>query len=186
MLWVDKYRPHTLDKVMVHVEEAQRLKQLVGQGDCPHLLFFGPSGAGKKTLIMALLREVYGSGAEKIKVENKPWKIEAGTRKLEVELTTISSNYHVELNPSDAGFQDRYVVQEVIKEMAKSRPLDVAGNKSYKDTPSSSSAAVRRSRPGNAVGEAFPDSRPARGAPSGGDDRQPQYEHFLQAGWHLP
>jgi replication factor C subunit 3/5 len=29
MLWVDKYRPRTLDKVMVHTEEAQRLKNLV-------------------------------------------------------------------------------------------------------------------------------------------------------------
>lgn len=132
MLWVDKYRPHTLDKMMVHVDQAQHLKNLIAQGDCPHLLFHGPSGAGKKTLIMALLREMYGAGAEKVKVENKPWKIEAGTRKLEVELTTISSNYHVELSPSDAGFQDRYVVQEIIKEMAKSRPLDVAGNKSFK------------------------------------------------------
>jgi hypothetical protein len=33
----------------------------------------------------------------------------------------------VELNPSDVGSQDRYVVQEVIKELAKNRPLDVAG-----------------------------------------------------------
>lgn len=132
MLWVDKHRPRTLDKMMVHVAEAQHLKNLIAQGDFPHLLFYGPSGAGKKTLIMALLREMYGTSAEKVKVENKPWKIEAGTRKIEVELTTISSNYHVELNPSDAGFQDRYVVQEVIKEMAKSRPLDVAGNKGFK------------------------------------------------------
>lgn len=29
MLWVDKYRPHSLDKVMVHVQEAQHLKNLV-------------------------------------------------------------------------------------------------------------------------------------------------------------
>eukprot|EP00249_Psilotum_nudum_P008975 c21630_g1_i2 orf=349-1383(-) len=132
MLWVDKYRPHTLDKMMVHMDVAQNLKNLIDQGDCPHLLFYGPSGAGKKTLIMALIREMFGAGAEKIKVENKPWKIEAGTRKIEIELTTVSSNYHVELNPSDAGFQDRYVVQEIIKEMAKSRPLDVAGNKGFK------------------------------------------------------
>ncbi|KAJ7566381.1 hypothetical protein O6H91_02G100000 [Diphasiastrum complanatum] len=132
MLWVDKYRPHTLDKVMVHQQEAQNLKNLIAQGDCPHLLFYGPSGAGKKTLIMALLREMYGAGAEKVKVENKLWKVEAGSRKIEVELTTISSNYHVELNPSDAGFQDRYVVQEIIKEMAKSKPLSVAGIKSFK------------------------------------------------------
>jgi hypothetical protein len=39
----------------------------------------------------------------------------------------LCSNYHVELNPSDVGSQDRYVVQEVIKELAKNRPLDVAG-----------------------------------------------------------
>ncbi|KAG6541440.1 hypothetical protein Mapa_017219 [Marchantia paleacea] len=132
MLWVDKYRPHTLDKVMVHVQEAQHLKNLIAQGDCPHLLFYGPSGAGKKTLIMALLREMYGPGAEKVKVENKPWKVEAGSRKLEIDLTTVSSNYHVEFSPSDAGFQDRYVVQEIIKEMAKSRPLDVSGTKGFK------------------------------------------------------
>ena len=50
-----------------------------------------------------------------IKVETKPWKIELPSRKLEIELTTVQSNYHVELNPSDVGNQDRYVVQEVIK-----------------------------------------------------------------------
>jgi hypothetical protein len=61
-------------------------------------------------------------------------KLQAGARKIEVELTTVSSNHHVELNPSDAGFQDRYVVQEIIKEMAKNRPLDVAGNRGFKGT----------------------------------------------------
>ena len=49
-----------------------------------------------------------------------------------MELTTLSSNYHVEMNPSDAGNKDRYVVQEVIKEMARSRPLDAAGNSGFK------------------------------------------------------
>lgn len=39
----------------------------------------------------------------------------------------VCSNYHVELNPSDVGNNDRYVVQEIIKELAKNRPLDVAG-----------------------------------------------------------
>lgn len=38
----------------------------------------------------------------------------------------------MELNPSDAGFQDRYIVQEIIKEMAKNRPIDTKGKKGYK------------------------------------------------------
>lgn len=57
---------------------------------------------------------------------------QAGTRTVDVELTTLSSTHHVELNPSDAGFQDRYVVQEIIKEMAKNRPIDTKGKKGFK------------------------------------------------------
>ncbi|KAH9728632.1 Replication factor C subunit 3 [Citrus sinensis] len=104
----------------------------VTEQDCPHLLFYGPPGSGKKTLIMALLRQVFGPGAEKVKVENKTWKIDAGSRNIDLELTTLSSANHVELSPSDAGFQDRYVVQEVIKEMAKNRPIDTKGKRGFK------------------------------------------------------
>ncbi|WRX24987.1 hypothetical protein QQP08_017474 [Theobroma cacao] len=132
MLWVDKYRPKTLDQVMVHQDIAQNLKKLVTEQDCPHLLFYGPSGSGKKTLIMALLRQIFGSSAEKVKVENRNWKIDIGSRTIDLELTTLSSTNHVELSPSDVGFQDRYVVQEIIKEMAKNRPIDTKGRKGYK------------------------------------------------------
>ena len=38
-------------------------------------------------------------------------------------MTTTASNYHIEINPADAGNQDRFVVQEVIKEIAQSAPV---------------------------------------------------------------
>ena len=94
MLWVDKYRPKTLDQVMVHTDIAHNLKKLVcytlsnqpflshsffsfdfdflcglskvTEQDSPHLLFYGPSGSGKKTLIRARLRQMFGPGAEKV------------------------------------------------------------------------------------------------------------------------
>jgi hypothetical protein len=57
---------------------------------------------------------------------------QAGSRTLDIELTTLSSTNHVELSPSDAGFQDRYVVQEIIKEIAKNRPIDTKGKRGFK------------------------------------------------------
>ena len=41
----------------------------VESGDCPHTLFYGPPGAGKKTLILGLLRQIYGASAERLKVQ---------------------------------------------------------------------------------------------------------------------
>jgi replication factor C subunit 3/5 len=35
----------------------------------------------------------------------------------------VASNYHIEMSPGDAGSYDRYVVQEVIKEIAGSTSL---------------------------------------------------------------
>jgi len=104
----------------------------VSAGDCPHTLFYGPPGAGKTTLLKATLRELYGASADRVKVETAPWKITTPSRTLEVELTTVSSAVHVELTPADAGTHDRYVVQEVIKEIARARPVDARGNRSFK------------------------------------------------------
>lgn len=47
-----------------------------------------------------------------------------------VEVTTVASNYHIEINPGDAGIYDRHVVQEVIKEIAQFSPLE--NQKSFK------------------------------------------------------
>ena len=70
---------------------------------------------------MATLRELFGPGVEKLKTEQKAWQIQLPSRKIEVELATVSSNYHLELSPSEAGRRDVHVVQEVIKEMAKTK-----------------------------------------------------------------
>jgi replication factor C subunit 3/5 len=66
MLWVDKYRPLSLDKLDYHKDQAAQLERLASAGDIPHMLFYRPSGAGKKTRIMALLRAIYGAGVEKV------------------------------------------------------------------------------------------------------------------------
>ena len=45
----------------------------------------------------------------------------------------LSSNHHIELNPSDCGNKDTFVVQEVIKEIAQSGVLDTSsGSRGFK------------------------------------------------------
>eukprot|EP00457_Paulinella_chromatophora_P010889 gb/GEZN01011008.1/.p1 GENE.gb/GEZN01011008.1/~~gb/GEZN01011008.1/.p1 ORF type:complete len:370 (+),score=68.10 gb/GEZN01011008.1/:27-1136(+) len=126
VLWVDKYRPTRLDKLELHEGINARLARMASDGDFPHLFLFGPSGAGKRTRIRAFLRELYGAGALKIKVSHRSLKISAGRT---VEVTTMGSNYHVELNPAEVGHYDRQVVQEVIKEIAQTHNITSVGEK---------------------------------------------------------
>jgi len=69
---------------------------------------------------MALLRALYGPGAERLRLDKRTFTTPT---KRTVEINLISSNYHIEISPGDAGLNDRFVVQEVIKEMAANRNI---------------------------------------------------------------
>jgi replication factor C subunit 3/5 len=72
---------------------------------------------------MALLREIYGAGVERVKLEHRSFK--TPTNKV-IELTTLGSSYHIECNPSDVGNNDKFVIQEVIKEIASHGTLQAS------------------------------------------------------------
>jgi replication factor C subunit 3/5 len=59
-----------------------------------------------------------------VKLEHRTFNAPSGRA---VEVTTIASNYHIEVNPGDAGIYDRFVVQDLIKEMAAYSPLTMGG-----------------------------------------------------------
>lgn len=98
-------------------------------GDFPHLLIYGPAGAGKKTRIIATLRALYGPGVEKIKIDARVFQT-TSNRKL--EFNVVSSNYHLEITPSDVGNYDRVVVQDLLKEVAQTQQVDLAARQRFK------------------------------------------------------
>ncbi|KAI8178122.1 Replication factor C subunit 5 [Colletotrichum sp. SAR 10_70] len=98
-------------------------------GDFPHLLVYGPSGAGKKTRIVATLKELYGPGVEKIKIDARVFQT-SSNRKLEFNI--VASNYHLEITPSDVGNYDRVVVQDLLKEVAQTQQVDQSAKQRFK------------------------------------------------------
>ncbi|EPE30425.1 P-loop containing nucleoside triphosphate hydrolase [Glarea lozoyensis ATCC 20868] len=128
-LLVDKHRPRSLDQLTYHKDLSERLRSLAQSGDFPHLLVYGPSGAGKKTRIVATLKELYGPGVEKIKIDSRVFQT-TSNRKLEFNI--VASVYHLEITPSDVGNYDRVVVQDLLKEVAQTQQVDQSAKQKFK------------------------------------------------------
>lgn len=90
---------------------------------------YGPSGAGKKTRIVATLKELYGPGVEKIKIDSRVF-VTTSNRKLEFNI--VSSVYHLEITPSDVGNYDRVVIQDLLKEVAQTQQVDQNAKQRFK------------------------------------------------------
>lgn len=96
------------------------LSKLSQSEDFPHLLFYGPSGSGKRTLTKGVLQALYGTNAvHKIKSEQKEFKISSSSSTT-CSCIVFSSTYHLEVTPSEADQHDRVIVQKLIKEVAGS------------------------------------------------------------------
>ncbi len=96
-IWIEKYRPKTLDAIVGQDEVIKRLKSYVQSRNLPHLLFSGPPGVGKTAAALCVARELFG--------EN--WV-----------------NNFTELNASDERGID--VVRNKIKNFARTSPLGEA------------------------------------------------------------
>mmetsp|Transcript_25473 Transcript_25473/g.44320 ORF Transcript_25473/g.44320 Transcript_25473/m.44320 type:complete len:353 (+) Transcript_25473:814-1872(+) len=119
-LWIDKYRPQNLEQLDYHAELNSLLKNLASSSEIPHLLFYGPPGAGKKTRVLALLEEIFGGGVHRLKHEVRTFKHNSTA----FEVNLQQSNFHIDLTPSDVAQKDKIVVQQVIKEIGSSRAPD--------------------------------------------------------------
>jgi replication factor C subunit 3/5 len=68
-LWVEKYRPKTLEKITAHVDIVATIRQLTRDKKLPHLLLYGPPGTGKTSIIIALARELYSTSFAQMTLE---------------------------------------------------------------------------------------------------------------------
>lgn len=78
---------------------------------------------------MATLRALFGPAVEKIKIDARVFQT-TSNRKLEFNI--VSSNYHLEITPSDVGNYDRVVIQDLLKEVAQTQQVDLNAKQRFK------------------------------------------------------
>lgn len=57
-LWVEKYRPSTIDEVILKQETKRQFKQIAQTGDIPNMLLYGPPGCGKTSISKAMCKQL--------------------------------------------------------------------------------------------------------------------------------
>ena len=68
-MWIEKYRPKTLDEITAHADIVATIRQLTHDRKLPHLLLYGPPGTGKTSIILALARELYSTSFAQMTLE---------------------------------------------------------------------------------------------------------------------
>lgn len=54
-LWVERYRPKTLDALVLDKDTKAKFAEIIEQGDMPNMLFYGKPGTGKTTVARILM-----------------------------------------------------------------------------------------------------------------------------------
>ena len=56
-LWIEKYRPISLDQIIFQDNVVNALKKVKQTGRMPNFLFYGPPGTGKTSAILAVSQQ---------------------------------------------------------------------------------------------------------------------------------
>jgi replication factor C subunit 3/5 len=129
MFFIDKYSPKSVDEAYFHKESLGKLQTMSKDDAIPHIIFYGPEGSGKKTIINIFLEMLYDKYVHQ--TVNSVYNV-TGSGNTVTEVMIKQSNYHIIIEPNNNNF-DRYLIQDVVKEYARRVPLGVfTANKIFK------------------------------------------------------
>jgi replication factor C subunit 3/5 len=118
---IEESTPDTFPIIYKQYEDSKSDDKYNKFKKLPNILINGGKGSGKKTLIKMLLQEIFGSGIAELEEEDY---VISGYGNSDVDIKIMQSPYHMIIEPTNSGF-DKYVIQEVAKEYAKLKVLQV-------------------------------------------------------------
>lgn len=130
MFFIDKYGVHSEDDTLMFHEDSLNILKVMAEDDSvPHIIFYGPEGAGKKAVIDKFLEMLYGPTVHKT---NEIEYIVTGSGNNSSVLMIKQSNFHIVIEPNNNNF-DRYMIHDIVKDYAQKVPLQfIKSNRSFK------------------------------------------------------
>lgn len=129
MFLIDKYKPINQTDAFFHRELLNLLDIMSKDEAIPHIIFYGPNGSGKKTIIKLFLEMLFDRSINNIR--NTPYKVNGSGNKTTME-NVKQSDYHIIIDPKNNN-SDRYLIHDIVKEYSKRRTLNVfQTNRSFK------------------------------------------------------
>ena len=111
MFYVDKYIPKNINDIFFHEKIYELLEIMANDNSVPHLLFHGPMGCGKKTMVNIFMQLLFGETINTVR--NVSYNISGSGNMFTVE-DFAQSFHHIFIEPKGNN-HDRYLIHDVIK-----------------------------------------------------------------------
>jgi DNA polymerase III delta prime subunit len=111
MFFLDKYIPTSKEDIFFHKDIYDILEIMSSDNSIPHLLFHGPVGSGKKTMVKIFLEMLFGDSVKYTK--NVKYTI-CGSCNNETEEIFKQSFHHILIEPRGNN-HDRYLIHDVME-----------------------------------------------------------------------
>jgi replication factor C subunit 3/5 len=121
MFLIDKYSPKNPTEIFFHKKIIQKLIVISKDVSIPHLLFYGPPGSGKKTLIRLFMEMLFGKSVNRC-YDTKYNIIGSGNSPKEVIIK--QSPHHIVIKPNNNNF-DRYLIHDIVKKYAETNTINI-------------------------------------------------------------
>jgi replication factor C subunit 3/5 len=125
MSFIDKYRPYELKESFFHKDIYDFLENISKDNDLPHIIFCGPNGSGKKTMIKLFLTMLFNKDVVN-KLKTVSYDVNASNNKPTKEKIK-QSDYHIVIEPKNTNY-DKYLIHDIVREYAQRQSLGVFKN----------------------------------------------------------
>lgn len=115
MFFIDRYSPASKEDAYFHKDVLEKLEVMSQDESVPHVIFYGPDGSGKKTIINLFLEMIYDKNVHRIFDCNYTV---SGSGNSTTTVTVKQSKHHIIIEPNNNNF-DRYLIQDIVKEYAR-------------------------------------------------------------------